>query len=115
MELNFNFDISGRKEGSKLIIECHGCIDSYNGFKEFKNRFFKIAQSNPIAHYKNRAFSELDIIFIKSFPMSFDVVGFLIKLKQRDKVGINLMTDDVRVLNFFINISLDDLLNVKLF
>lgn len=114
MELQFDFEITGNKKGNKLEIECNGVIDSYEGFKEFKARFFKIAETDALTHYKKKNFDELDIVFTESYPISFEIVGFLIKLKERDKIQINIMTYDVRILNFFISVYLDELLNVKL-
>ncbi|PAF45362.1 hypothetical protein [Helicobacter sp. 11S02629-2] len=110
-----NFEVTGSLDSKTLNIECHGPIESYEDFKDFKVAFFEIAKSDPISHMSNPTFTTLNIMFIESYPISDNIFGFLLKLKIRDKIEVNFMTDDNRVLNSSVHIHLDEKLNMKLF
>ncbi|PAF51130.1 hypothetical protein BKH43_02685 [Helicobacter sp. 13S00401-1] len=110
-----DFEITGSLDSKTLNIECHGVIESYEDFKDFKASLFSIAKSDPISHMSNPTFNILNIMFIESYPISDNVFGFLLKLRIRDKIEVNFMTDDNRVLNSSVHIHLDEKLNMKLF
>ncbi|RDU72885.1 hypothetical protein CQA66_03075 [Helicobacter aurati] len=113
--MDMGFMLEGNIDNKKLSVICTGHIHDYESFKAFKNNLFNIANSNEIAHLKDKAFETLEIKFVDSHPLPDCLIGFLLKLSERDKIDVNITTNDNKMLSFFISIFLDDKFNVRLF
>ena len=109
------FSLEGYIDDRKLYIVCTGKIPDYDEFKLFKTDLFEIAKTDEIAHLKNKAFDEIEAKFIDAHPLPTCLVGFFLKLSERDKIKVNLITNENKMLSFFISMFLDEKLNVKLF
>ncbi|RDU66715.1 hypothetical protein CQA53_02795 [Helicobacter didelphidarum] len=110
-----NFALEGSIQDRKLSIICTGVVQDYDEFKIFKNDMFDIAQTDEIEHLKEKAFDELEVKFINSYPLPTCLIGFFLKLSERDQIKVNLITNENKMLSFFISVFLDEKLNVKLF
>ncbi len=70
---------------------------------------------SEIEHLKEKAFDELEVKFADSHPLPDCLVGFFLKLSERDKIAVSLMTNENKMLSFFISLFLDEKLNVRLY
>ncbi len=113
--MNMGFVLEGTMENRKLQLTCTGQIRDYDSFKAFKEDLFDIANTSEIEHIKEKSFDILEIKFIDSHPLPNCLIGFFLKLSDKEKISVNLITNENRMLSFFISIFLDERLNVKLF
>lgn len=113
--MNMGFVLEGSIQERKLSLVCTGIIADYDSFKAFKADLFEIAQTNEIAHLRNKTFDELEIKFVDSHPLPNYLIGFFLKLAERDKITVSLITNENKMLSFFISVFLDEKLNVKLY
>lgn len=113
--MDMNFTLEGYINNRNLSVRCTGIIRDYDGFKAFKKKLFEIAETDEIEHLKNKTFDVLEIKFINSHPLPDCLIGFLLKLKDRDEISVNLITNNNKMLSFFMSIFLDEKFDVKLF
>lgn len=113
--MNMGFILEGALEGRKLSLVCTGVIRDYESFKAFKSDLFDIVGASEIDHLKQKAFDELEVKFADSHPLPDCLIGFFLKLLERDKISISLMTNENKMLSFFISLFLDEKLNVRLY
>lgn len=113
--MDMGFTLEGSFENRKLSVICTGVLTDYDSFKAFKTDLFDIAGSDEIQHLKNRAFDILEVKFVDSHPLPNCLIGFFLKLAERDKISVNLTTNENKMLSFFISIFLDEKLNVRLY
>ena len=113
--MNMGFTLEGELEGRKLSVTCTGVIRDYESFKAFKADLFDIVGVSEIEHLKEKAFDELEVKFADSHPLPDCLVGFFLKLSERDKIAVSLMTNENKMLSFFISLFLDEKLNVRLY
>ncbi|STQ85652.1 hypothetical protein LS73_004290 [Helicobacter muridarum] len=113
--MDMGFTLEGDINNRNLSITCTGIISDYESFKDFKKKLFGITKTDEIEHIKNKSFDVLDIKFVDSYPLPDCLVGFLLKLSDRDGIRVNLTTNNNKMLSFFISIFLDEKFNVKLF
>lgn len=113
--MNMGFILEGNLEDRKLSLVCTGVIRDYESFKAFKSDLFDIVGVSEIEHLKQKSFDELEIKFADSHPLPDCLIGFFLKLLERDKIPISLMTNENKMLSFFISLFLDEKLNVRLY
>lgn len=109
------FTMEGGIEDRRLSVICTGQIKDYDEYKNFKSDLFELANTDEISHLKHKAFDVLEVKFIDSHPLPTCLIGFFLKLYERDKISVNLITNENKMLSFFIAMFLDEKLNVKLF
>ncbi len=113
--MNMGFTLEGAMEARKLSLTCTGVIRDYEAFKAFKADLFDIAGVSEINFLKEKVFDELEVKFADSHPLPDCLIGFFLKLLERDKIAVSLMTNENKMLSFFISIFLDEKLNVRLY
>lgn len=113
--MNMGFILEGGITGRSLSLTCTGIVSGYDAFKAFKADLFEIAKTDEISHLRERAFDTLEVKFIDSHPLPDYLIGFLLKLSERDKISVNITTNENKMLSFFTSVFLDEKLNVRLF
>lgn len=113
--MNMGFVLEGVLEGRKLNLVCTGVIRDYESFKAFKSDLFDIVGLSEVEYLRQKPLDELEIKFADSHPLPDCLIGFFLKLLERDKVAMNIMTNENKMLSFFISIFLDEKLNVRLY
>ena len=109
------FTLEGYMENRRLYLTCTGVIADYDSFKAFKSDLFEIAKTDELAHLNEKAFDTLDVKFVDSHPLPDCLIGFFLKLSQRDNISVNITTNENKMLSFFTSIFLDEKLNVRLY
>ena len=115
MVMNMGFTLEGGLQGNTLALTCTGVVRDYDAYKAFKAVLFELAGTNEIDHLKKKAFEVLEVKFVDAYPLPDSLVGFFLKLSERDSVSVNLTTNENKMLSFFISIFLDEKFNVRLF
>ena len=113
--MNMGFTLEGELNDRKLNLICTGIIKDYESFKSFKTDLFEIVGVSEIEHLREKSFDKLEVKFANSHPLPDCLVGFFLKLLERDKIEISLTTNENKMLSFFISLFLDEKLNVRLY
>ncbi|TLD80086.1 hypothetical protein LS68_007630 [Helicobacter sp. MIT 05-5293] len=91
------------------IIKSTGKLKTYEAFFAFKNELETfipniLSSDDPI----------LRLYFVQAFPISSYVLGYILKLRNIDKVRIEIIVDDLRLFMFFDEVDMVDEFKIKI-
>lgn len=90
------------------MVRSNSKLKNYNAFLDFKTEMEAmlkhILQDEKI----------LRIYFVQAFPMTSYVLGYLFKLKNIDKIHIEIIVDDGRLFDFFDEVDMVDEFHIKI-
>ncbi|MDO7253460.1 hypothetical protein [Helicobacter cappadocius] len=89
-------------EKNQPFLAITGKIKTYEDFLEFKNVI-----DSTLEKFKNKSNSELFLFFIDTYPINSYAIGYLMKLKENDKVNVQIYTNNMKTLNLFQYLELD--------
>lgn len=85
-----------------------GKLKTYDAFLTFKIELENILPQFLAEHHLLRIF------FTKAYPINSYVLGYLFKLRDIDKISIEIVVDDLRLFMFFEEIDLIDEFKIKI-
>lgn len=91
------------------IIKSTGKLKTYEAFFTFKSELETflptiLSSDDPI----------LRLYFVQAFPINSYVLGYILKLKDIDKVRIEIIVDDLRLFMFFEEVDMVDEFKIKI-
>lgn len=95
-------NINVNKSGESCEIKIEGVIKSVSDSQAIKDAL------NSCGDVK-----QVNIEILDSFSITSSVIGFLLKKKQGDKVGLAITVNDPRIYELFQSLNLVEVLNVK--
>lgn len=95
-------NINVNKSGDSCDIKIEGVIKSVSDSQAIKDALNSCG-----------AIKYVNIEILDSFSITSSVIGFLLKKKQGDKVGLSIKVNDARIYELFQSLNLVEVLNVK--
>lgn len=90
------------------MVCSRGKLKTYEAFLAFK-----IELENLLPHFLSQN-DMLRIYFIQAYPINSYVLGFLFKLRNIDKIRIEIVVDDLRLFMFFDEVDMVDEFKIKI-
>ncbi|CUU39357.1 hypothetical protein [Helicobacter typhlonius] len=90
------------------MVRSVGKLKSYEAFLTFKIELEDILPKFLGEQHMLR------IYFVRAYPISSYVLGYLFKLRNTDKIKIEIVVDDLRLFMFFEEIDLVDEFQIKI-
>ena len=91
------------------VVRSVGKIKSYDAFLTFK-----VELEDMLPQILSNADATLRIYFVQAYPINSYVLGFLFKLRNIDRITIEIIVDDLRMFMFFEEIDMIDEFKIKI-
>lgn len=88
------------------MVLCKGRLKSYEAFLEFKEGLIPLLDSLKEP--------KILLFFIDAYPMSPYAIGYMLKLKENDKIDVKIYTNEVKTFDLFAYLELKDKFGVEI-
>ena len=86
-------------------VKIEGNVTSIDDYVNIKNVFQELA---------DRGVKEIDIFFLDSVSITSSVIGFMLKLVNVDKIRLNVITGDKKLLNLLDELELREVFRARM-
>lgn len=97
-------NLSSFFKNEMLFIRWEGAVKTHEQYFEFKN-LMKTFLPSQLARIKEN--EPWRLVFINSYPINTYVLGYLLKLKQRNNLHFSISTDEYRFIELLENLEFD--------